>query len=918
MQPPPLEDVQRAIGDRYELLSSVGAGGMGFVYSARHVTLGHVVAVKVLPPEVAASEMRMRRFQQEAALAASLAHPHIVPVYDFGVRAGITFLIMPFVRGPTLERALAQERPSLDAALRVAREIGAALDHAHGRGVVHRDVKPSNILIDDDSGRALLTDFGVAHVVRVATSPLTAPGVPIGTPDYMAPEQAAGEERLDGRADMYSLAVVTFETLTGTRPAQGSDRARLARALRGARPELSAAVAAALVGPLAPQPDQRPATVAAWLAAVDRARARPWRRWGAAGVTAAAVVAGGGWVLCRTHVLGICRPASVATVAVMPFDKLGGASLPDRQLMEVFARRLSAAPNVVVLSGARVYSEAVRRYGPGPLSDPEADSLAQYFDATYFVQPSLVFTGPRVRLTARLYRRAARGAIGTGDLTGSVDSLADMMTPVGEHALRPILGREGGLGSGRTCPVGFAACTAYLKADEAFRRGDYERAAGLYNEVIAQAPDFAPAYFGRLLVVAQTNPTELTLRDAISGARLHASGLERADSLLLAGYVHLLQRGDGRRALEDFELAERTAPDQPHVHFVLGEFYLFVGALFDQRLASAKAAFDSVLALDPKFAPAVANSISLAHLVGDDEEVRRLIDLYRTIDTTSVVAELIGIADTVIFRPADALRLLNAATLERRRFPVLEFLASQAAQFATPADSALQRLVTQRVMRALERRAATEYERALALRWAVAAHLSAGRADSARARIARAAPGSAAREGDAWIALAHVMRLDSLGDWRRALDRLGAWTASPAGSNDAGAHWVLARASREAGAHTAALRRLARPDSAPLAVSLSLDLEARATLAAADTTGALERWDRATRRYAVLSVPFDLVASLWPVRLELARVAVAHGDTAAARAACESFDALVGYVDQVAVRQIARLCNRAGRHGPGR
>src|SRR5207302_10293984 len=106
-------------------------------------------------------------------------------------------------------------------------------------------------------------------------------------------------------------------------------------------------------------------------------------------------------------------------VAMMPFDKLGGASLPDRQLMEVFARRLSAAPNVVVLSGARVYSEAVRRYGPGPLSDPEADSLAQYFDARYFVQPSLVFTGPRVRLTARLYRRTARGAIGTGDLTGS-------------------------------------------------------------------------------------------------------------------------------------------------------------------------------------------------------------------------------------------------------------------------------------------------------------------------------------------------------------------------------------------------------------------------------------------------------------------------------------------------------------------
>src|SRR5207253_916950 len=169
---------------------------------------------------------------------------------------------------------------------------------------------------------------------------------------------------------------------------------------------------------------------------------------------------------------------------------------------------------------------------------------------------------------------------------------------------------------------------------------------------------------------------------------------------------------------------------------------------------------------------------------------------YRTIGTTSVVAELIGIGDTAIFRPTDALRLLNAATLERRRFPVLEFLAMQAAQFATPADSALQRVVTQRVMRALERRAATDYERALGLRWTVAAHLAAGRADSARARIARAAPGSAAREGDAWIGLAHVTGLEPLGDWRRALDRLETWATSPTGSRDATAPWIPARDER--------------------------------------------------------------------------------------------------------------------------
>src|SRR2546428_3724232 len=113
MQPPDSADVQRAIGDRYELLAPVGAGGMGFVYSARHRALGHIVAVKGLPPEDAASEMRLKRFQQEAALAASPAHPHIVPVYDFGPRARITFPIMPLVRGVTYQSLPATRRPPL-------------------------------------------------------------------------------------------------------------------------------------------------------------------------------------------------------------------------------------------------------------------------------------------------------------------------------------------------------------------------------------------------------------------------------------------------------------------------------------------------------------------------------------------------------------------------------------------------------------------------------------------------------------------------------------------------------------------------------------------------------------------------------------------------------------------------------------
>src|SRR5213076_1578990 len=166
MQTPDLDAVQRAVGDRYEVLSLAGVGGMGAVFRARHRTLGHIVAVKVLPPDVAASTMRHERFRREATLGASLDHPNIVRVYDFDTREGISFLIMTFVRGDTFahhpEDVVGRDaRVPTDHILRMVREIADALGYAHRRGIVHRDVKPSNILLDEDSGRALLADFGI-------------------------------------------------------------------------------------------------------------------------------------------------------------------------------------------------------------------------------------------------------------------------------------------------------------------------------------------------------------------------------------------------------------------------------------------------------------------------------------------------------------------------------------------------------------------------------------------------------------------------------------------------------------------------------------------------------------------------------------------------------------------------------------
>src|SRR5438552_18225246 len=177
MQTPDLDAVQRAVGDRYEVLSLAGVGGMGAVFRARHRTLGHIVAVKVLPPDVASSAMRHERFRREAMLGASLDHPHIVRVYDFDTRDGITFLIMTFVRGTTLEERLRSDaRLTTDAVLRITREIADALGYAHRRGIVHRDLKPSNILLDEDSGCSLLADFGITLVECVAVTTLPKAG----------------------------------------------------------------------------------------------------------------------------------------------------------------------------------------------------------------------------------------------------------------------------------------------------------------------------------------------------------------------------------------------------------------------------------------------------------------------------------------------------------------------------------------------------------------------------------------------------------------------------------------------------------------------------------------------------------------------------------------------------------------------
>src|SRR5439155_1732682 len=298
-----------------------------------------------------------------------------------------------------------------------------------------------------------------------------------------------------------------------------------------------------------------------------------------------------------------------------------------------------------------------------------------------------------------------------------------------------------------------------------------------------------------------------------------------ADSLLLDGFTRLLVEGDGLAARDRFKRATEQAPSYPQAWYVLGEFYYHFAGLFDETVGEAGVAFNRVLDLDPRFSPAIGHLISLAHQAGDRRETADLIHRYLRIDSTSVVAEAVGIADTLILGSAPA-QLALLRTVCRHSLLALQYLAFQAAEFGTP----VQRTGPARVvLRCLEQRGATDAERARILRMGVAADLAAGWADSARLRLARATGGSAARERDQWILLARATGLPALGDWQSAAERVRG-RLGVAADTEAVAHWLLARLGIERSRHAAALARLAAGKRGPLPASLATDLDARAAM----------------------------------------------------------------------------------------
>jgi serine/threonine-protein kinase len=395
--------LQSALADRYVIERELGSGGMATVYLARDIKHRRSVALKVLSPALAAS-LGADRFLREIELAARLQHPHIVTVFDSGDAGGVLWYTMPYVEGETLRARLERERQlPLAVAVRIATEAARALEFAHRHGVLHRDVKPENLLLTTD-GSTMVADFGIARPWG-ETGGLTQSGVVVGTPAYMSPEQAAGERALDARTDVYALGCVLYEMLAGEMPYSGPNaQAILAKRLSAPAPslrttrDLPAAVERTVARALARVPADRYATAAEFAEALQSVEApsRPTgrRRWITAAVLLLLLALGAAAIRFRAGGTG---PATLASAAVLPFADLS----PNRD-QAYFSDGLT---DELITALSRV--EGIRvaaRTSSFQFKDRQVDvsEIGRQLHVGAILEGSVRRSGDRVRITAQL------------------------------------------------------------------------------------------------------------------------------------------------------------------------------------------------------------------------------------------------------------------------------------------------------------------------------------------------------------------------------------------------------------------------------------------------------------------------------------------------------------------------------------
>ncbi|MFN2570345.1 MAG: protein kinase [Gemmatimonadales bacterium] len=651
------ERLQDALGTAYHIEQELGGGGMSRVFVAQDTRLGRRVVIKVLPPDLAL-EMRVDRFNREIQLSASLQHPHIVPLLAAGGHEDLLYYTMPFVEGEPLRTRLSREGelPVRDA-IRILKDVAEALAYAHARHVVHRDIKPDNVLLSGN--HAVVADFGVAKAVSQAKSEsgLTSVGVALGTPAYMAPEQAAGDPNVDHRADIYAFGAMAYEMLTGRAPFAGLAPHQMLAAhvtepvvpITDHRPTLPPALAELVMACLEKNPADRPQraqeileslevmatpsgsqAVSSPVATVRHVLRRRRNRWLALGALAVLVLLGG-WLALRPRAAVALDPNRIA---IAPFDVLGSdLALWREGLVDVLSRSLDGAGPLRTVSPTLV----VRRWS-GRADPSSARALGQEMGARTVVFGDLIAAGDSVRLTATVLDVAGPNALGEIELrerADRIDRLADSLTV---RVLRE-LGRTRAIGVVRSASLGsqsLPALKAFLQGEQFLRRSEWDSSLAYHQRAIALDSGFTLAWSHAGMAAGWTHSAQ----DSVSRTyKLRAGALNHglapreslivvAESLAAVVYTGPAQIAGawwtyGKRLVSTLEDAVRRYPNDPELWYMLGDARFHAGALARLPLRASLEAFDRAIALDSAFTPSYVHAVPLGLEYGGAEAGRR-------------------------------------------------------------------------------------------------------------------------------------------------------------------------------------------------------------------------------------------------------------------------------------------------------
>jgi eukaryotic-like serine/threonine-protein kinase len=666
--------VSAALGDRYVIGQTIGAGGQATVFLAHDVKHKRSVAVKVLRDDLASS-VSSERFLREILIAAGLSHPNILPVFDSGSEQGLLYYVMPYIEGETLADRIRREGPiPLDDALRLTREIAAALQHAHDRGLVHRDIKPANVLLS--GGVAVVADFGIARALeRGAVSlDLTQDGAGLGTPSYMSPEQMLGAKDLSAASDQYSLACVLFEMLTGRRPYVGTTLQKLvAQHITEAPPDASALIAeipeqtsAAIQRGLAKDPGDRFPSVSAFAlaagamdsttqarrtAVVPAPSAR--RKWIALAAGGVAVVAA--WLTWSNIGGGGADPRLDADlIAVAPF------STPEPQLAiwreglaEVVSRNLDGAGPLRTVS-----MTVISRSWKGGGDQSSLSELGRRTGAGSAVFGTLLQKGrDSVQLRATVYDVASSRPLEDVDLTEETVQMGRLAERFTIEVVRR-LGKsqqlaEARLAGAHSTPL--AALKAFLQGEYFFRRTAWDSAMVYYQRAVELDPGMALAFLRMSMVSGWQRATgdSVTGYYARQAARLN-QGLAPRESLLVEAealkatsstrFADSSYAAHVEQLFRTLETATRQYPDDRELWYSLGN----ARARLSGKVRSALDALNRSIAIDSGFAPAYLDAVGLAMALGNTEDARRYLGAYLALNPSDTHGDGLRLASQLL------------------------------------------------------------------------------------------------------------------------------------------------------------------------------------------------------------------------------------------------------------------------------